>query len=296
MPSLNDAADYREPYVAPYVPRGFRLEDSKPSTPPSVPGFVIETSNGVYHFVKEFFVKGDMTNDERAYFLDALENWKHGQITLPELQRVAEHPDQHDSYGNPIPAVPKVEKENVVNDVSSNPDSRNSEAIELIRMRFTGDDVEKLTMMGWWPLRPAFQTIEEKTDVYDPVDHPSHYTHYKGVEVIDITEQLNFNRGNAVKYLARAGLKNKATEIQDLQKALWYVTRELSRIADVGKSYEATADATILIEQMSFNRGNAVGCISHAGTWYYGSAESDLEKAVYFIECEINRMKKLEEG
>lgn len=37
----------------------------------------------------------------------------------------------------------------------------------------------------------------------DPVNHPSHYTAYNGLEIIDLTEQMNFNRGNAVKYIAR---------------------------------------------------------------------------------------------
>lgn len=67
-------------------------------------------------------------------------------------------------------------------------------------------------------------------DVPDPVNHPSHYTAYNGLEVIDFTEQMNFNRGNAVKYVARAGLKNPETEIEDLEKAVWYLQREISRL------------------------------------------------------------------
>ena len=68
----------------------------------------------------------------------------------------------------------------------------------------------------------------------DAVNHPSHYTAYKGLEVIDLTEQMNFNRGNAVKYICRAGLKDPATEIQDLEKAVWYLNRELSRLGVSG--------------------------------------------------------------
>jgi Protein of unknwon function (DUF3310) len=64
----------------------------------------------------------------------------------------------------------------------------------------------------------------------DPVNSPAHYTAYKGLEVIDLTEQMNFNRGNAVKYICRAGLKDKAAEIQDLQKAAWYIAREIARL------------------------------------------------------------------
>jgi hypothetical protein len=64
----------------------------------------------------------------------------------------------------------------------------------------------------------------------DPVNHPTHYTAYQGLEVIDLTEQMNFNRGNAVKYLCRAGLKDPDNEIQDLEKAAWYINREIQRL------------------------------------------------------------------
>ncbi|HOU67145.1 MAG TPA: DUF3310 domain-containing protein [Paludibacteraceae bacterium] len=64
----------------------------------------------------------------------------------------------------------------------------------------------------------------------DPVNHPAHYTAYKGLEIIDLTEQMNFNRGNAVKYITRAGLKDKAHELEDLEKAIWYTQREIQRI------------------------------------------------------------------
>ena len=49
---------------------------------------------------------------------------------------------------------------------------------------------------------------------------------------IQLTEQMNFNRGNAVKYIARAGLKNKYTEIEDLEKANWYIIREIKRLKE----------------------------------------------------------------
>ena len=64
----------------------------------------------------------------------------------------------------------------------------------------------------------------------DEVNHPAHYTAYEGLEIIQLTEQMNFNRGNAVKYIARAGLKSYDTEIQDLKKALWYIQREINRM------------------------------------------------------------------
>lgn len=65
----------------------------------------------------------------------------------------------------------------------------------------------------------------------DPVNHPSHYTDGK-IEVIDfiLDKKLNFTRGNAVKYISRAGKKNPETEIEDLQKAAWYINKEIQRL------------------------------------------------------------------
>lgn len=69
---------------------------------------------------------------------------------------------------------------------------------------------------------------EEITD--DPVNHPSHYRGFSnGAEVIDIVENLPYNRGAAVKYLARAGRKAIADELEDLRKAAWYINREIER-------------------------------------------------------------------
>ena len=64
--------------------------------------------------------------------------------------------------------------------------------------------------------------------MHDPVNHPQHYTsHPSGIEVIQITEHMNFCLGNAVKYILRADLKGNA--VQDLQKAQWYIDREIKR-------------------------------------------------------------------
>lgn len=64
---------------------------------------------------------------------------------------------------------------------------------------------------------------------HDPVNHPSHYTsHPSGVECIQITEHMNFCLGNAIKYIWRAGLKD-TSDIEDLEKAVWYINREIQR-------------------------------------------------------------------
>ena len=62
-------------------------------------------------------------------------------------------------------------------------------------------------------------------------DHPAHYTaHPSGIECVTVAEGFNFNVGNAVKYLWRAGLKSE-DPTEDLRKAAWYVQREIERVA-----------------------------------------------------------------
>lgn len=63
---------------------------------------------------------------------------------------------------------------------------------------------------------------------FDTVNHPPHYT-FGQYEVIDVIEdwELDYHRGNAVKYIARA--KHKGNEIQDLQKAVWYLNRAIEK-------------------------------------------------------------------
>ena len=60
--------------------------------------------------------------------------------------------------------------------------------------------------------------------------NPQHYrSHPSGVECIEITRHHNFNIGNTIKYLWRAGLKHDDT-IEDLLKAQWYLKDEIDRL------------------------------------------------------------------
>jgi Protein of unknwon function (DUF3310) len=61
------------------------------------------------------------------------------------------------------------------------------------------------------------------------VSHPPHYT-VGGLEVIDAIEawNLDFHRGNVIKYVARAAHKGK--ELEDLKKAAWYLQRAIERL------------------------------------------------------------------
>jgi hypothetical protein len=63
----------------------------------------------------------------------------------------------------------------------------------------------------------------------EKVNHPIHYggdTLYETIKVVEAWN-LNFHLGNAVKYISRAGLKDKEKEIEDLKKAVWYLERKI---------------------------------------------------------------------
>ena len=74
-----------------------------------------------------------------------------------------------------------------------------------------------------------YKELNVEEDKKEMVDHPKHYNMGK-YEAIDVIEDwnLNFNLGNAVKYLARAGHKDDI--IEDLKKAKWYIDREIQRL------------------------------------------------------------------
>lgn len=66
----------------------------------------------------------------------------------------------------------------------------------------------------------------------DAVNHPNHYggvdNPYEAIKVIEAWE-LGFCLGNTVKYISRAGKKTGTSDIEDLEKARWYLDREISR-------------------------------------------------------------------
>lgn len=86
------------------------------------------------------------------------------------------------------------------------------------------------------PMRISTTSTKSETEsftraAYETVNHPKHYTaHPSGVECIDITEHMNFNLGNAIKYIWRA--PHKGNYQQDLRKAIFYLERECARLAD----------------------------------------------------------------
>ena len=80
-------------------------------------------------------------------------------------------------------------------------------------------------MSDYGELRDELATKARAEDV---VNHPPHYkSHPSGVECIQISEHMGFNLGNALKYIWRCDLKKDA--IEDLEKAKWYIDRELQK-------------------------------------------------------------------
>lgn len=72
----------------------------------------------------------------------------------------------------------------------------------------------------------------------DTVNHPQHYNaHPSGIECIDVVRWMNFNLGNTIKYVWRAGLKEHGLEarIKDLEKAAWYINDEIDRLKTFGQ-------------------------------------------------------------
>lgn len=94
------------------------------------------------------------------------------------------------------------------------------------------DSVKKFEEMND---REATFTIDEDKPKKEMVDHPKHYggkdNPYEAIKVIEAWD-LGFNLGNTLKYISRAGKKDST--IQDLEKAVWYLQREIQNRKKLG--------------------------------------------------------------
>lgn len=94
------------------------------------------------------------------------------------------------------------------------------------------------------------------------VNHPDHYNQL-GIECIEVVRHFNFNRGNAIKYIWRAGLKGDAVE--DLEKAIWYLRDEIGRLKEkpavygplesAAKAFDAFGKALGQVAEIRYNDG-----------------------------------------
>lgn len=78
---------------------------------------------------------------------------------------------------------------------------------------------------------------QERIAAKDKVNHPEHYggkdNPYEAIKVIEAWN-LGFNLGNVVKYVSRAGKKESSKELEDLEKAKWYLDRHIEKIKNAG--------------------------------------------------------------
>jgi hypothetical protein len=82
--------------------------------------------------------------------------------------------------------------------------------------------------------RKVVKVLSLSPEKPDLVNHPSHYNSGR-IEVIEAIEdwRLDYHRGNAVKYIARAGIKHATTEVEDLRKAIWYIARRIETLTAI---------------------------------------------------------------
>ena len=117
--------------------------------------------------------------------------------------------------------------------------------VHLINARLNNDEEGKKSatsemetaMCNAMQLLKCFIDRNDKEQKSDSVNHPAHYnSHPSGIECIEIARHHNFNIGNTIKYLWRAGLKSEEgmeytdKQVEDLNKAIWYIKDEIKRI------------------------------------------------------------------
>ena len=78
---------------------------------------------------------------------------------------------------------------------------------------------------------------QERIAQRNQVDHPEHYggkdNLYEAIKVIEAWD-LGFNLGNVVKYVSRSGKKESSKELEDLEKAKWYLDRQIEKLKNAG--------------------------------------------------------------
>ena len=129
--------------------------------------------------------------------------------------------------------------------------------VHLINARLNNDEEGKKSaisemetaMCDAMQLLKCFIDRKDKEQKSDSVNHPSHYnSHPSGIECIEIARHHNFNIGNSIKYLWRAGLKSEEgmedtdKQIEDLNKAIWYIQDEIKRITEFNNKTKVKND------------------------------------------------------
>lgn len=110
---------------------------------------------------------------------------------------------------------------------------REPDTAEQMFWELVGGPSEESPNGGWDSRMDEVVEAQRREISHDPVAHPSHYTDGR-IEVWDFIadKRLGYFRGNAVKYLCRAGKKDPEKEREDLQKALQYIQKELELLEE----------------------------------------------------------------
>jgi hypothetical protein len=113
----------------------------------------------------------------------------------------------------------------------------------------------------------------------DNVNHPKHYTsHPSGVECIQVTEHMGFNLGNAMKYIWRCD--EKWDSIEDLNKAVWYINREIERREKINGKKSSEAEGLRGLDGYEYPESN----------WSFRFGDSDnQETSVRDVEYFVQR-------
>ena len=123
------------------------------------------------------------------------------------------------------------------------------------------------------------------------VNHPAHYnTDISGVECIEIVRHMDFNLGNAFKYMFRAGRKTITgetvlEEIKDLQKAIWYLKDERNNVKALDiRLYPRKLYEDKIIKVIKSREGNIQQAMIMLDQGFF-------EMAVSCVEDEIESLK-----
>ena len=86
------------------------------------------------------------------------------------------------------------------------------------------------------------ETLSSNMTNHDPIHNPSHYAAGRKYETIDVIEdwELSYRLGNVIKYVSRAGRKDPDKTVEDLEKARWYLDREIEAEKGAQGPYNAT--------------------------------------------------------
>lgn len=197
----------------------------------------------------QYILLGDFSKQRRAYirFLSTKE-LMNGFIRISDEDRVIDNEFDINDFYNPF-NIKDDDYEYITNEY---PFTNDIIATALIRGIQDGLSIAKVEeefvkyvhngCAGW---EKWLKDIEEKGNEVDmeykdpkwmEKTEPDYYEG-EGIQPLDLIESqgLNFNRGNVIKYVARAGKKSEDTEIQDLMKARTYIEREITRLVNKTK-------------------------------------------------------------